>query len=254
MKVLSIVCISFLAWSCTGNSPTGPVIDPESAYPTSLHTLDQSTLDSLESKLDSVLGTEYRGTLDEYGLMGYLGLFLRDSSTTDDTDMAVSLAKSAVVRLSEFTNVDDPGALVVREISHGAGRDWLITFENQVYNGREVRDTEIYALVTDEYIQVKGHHYKGIYLPPVKFSTDEQIAGVLVGKVISYFCWGPAQFTVSGEMINYSGMEPVIYPLVNGDSLELRVAWRIPLMDGGWYFYLDVFEGELIAIEQLFIC
>lgn len=255
MKRLMILGISWIAWSCVDLFPVSPpVLDPGSAYPTTLRVVGQSARDSLESRLDSALGTMYRGSLDEYGLMGYLGLFARGTSSLTDTGVVVSLAKSAVVRLGEFTNVRDPRNLVVRQVSHGSGRDWLLTFENQRYKNREVRNTEIYALVTDDYIQVKGHHYERVYLPPVRFSTEEQIREALVGKVISYWCWGPAEFTISEEMIRFAWMEPVIYPLVDGSSLQLRVSWKIPLMNGEWVFYLDVADGELIAIEQLFIC
>ncbi len=242
--------------------PIRLIILSDGCYPTTLHKLSQTELGSLQEKLDDKLsGMEYEAELDSFGLLGHYGLFPRGKSSITDTALAITLAKTALLYLCDFSNIVDTSTLYVERLRHAVlppyFTDWDISFKNQYYNGMEVWDSQTLAIVADDFIHITGHHYKNVFIPEHNIISKEQAKMKLVGTEIHYYCWVPSTFVITDSSINLETMEQCVYPLVKPNSIELRVAWKVPISSDGspmWYYFIDVVTGETIGIRQLFIC
>jgi len=231
-------------------------------YPTTLYKLSQSELDFLQENLNNKLsGTKYEAELDSFGLLGHYGLFPRGKSNITDTALAITLAKTALLYLCDFFNIVDTSTLYVERLRHAVlppyFTDWDISFKNQYYNGMEVWDTQTLAIVADDFIHITGHHYKNVFIPEHNIISKEQAKIRLVGTEIHYYCWVPSTFVITDSSINLETMEQCVYPLVKPNSIELRVAWKVPISSDGspmWYYFIDVVTGETIGVRQLFGC
>ncbi len=233
-----------------------------SPYPTTLRKLNQSELDARQNQLSLKLGAQYTATLDQFGLLGHLGLLSRGKSSITISDQAVSVVKSALQQLSRFTNISDTSTLSVESATNHSGvpefTDWVIIFKNQTYKGVEVWDTRILTLVSDDLVSLDWHHYNDVFVPRDDIVSRERAKKSIVGKVISYSCWTPGRFTITDSSIVTAGIVCTIVPLVKNDSLEFHLTWRIPISPAGgspyWYYFLDALTGETILVRQLFYC
>ena len=200
--------------------------------------------------------------IDSFGLLDYYhgGIWKPRGSDIKDSMQAISLAKSAIVNLSQFTNVSDTSDLIsIRAIINDATKDWEIIFGNQIYKGMEVMNTRIDAIVANEFVCLSGqHHYKNIFISQQDVISKERIIQKLVGTEITYQCNSPSKYLITSSSINLDLIKECIYSLLNNDSIELRVVWKVPIMYNsvltGWNYYLDIYTGEVIALEQLFYC
>ncbi len=262
MKTYLLVLPLLILNSCNRGGIISPLDGGASqSYPTTLMKLDRSQLDSLNSILDQKLGTRYLAQLDSFGLLGpYSDVVLkpRGSSITNPS-LAISLAKSALLDLNQFTNVTDTSSLVVRTADiNSATNDWEIVFANQSYNGLEVWNTRIDAIVADQFILLyQQHHYRNITFPQQSFITKGRAKSILVGTEIQYQCWSPSSYVITDSSIDPDSITQCIYPLLKTNSVELHVVWRVPISMSslvGWYYFVDVVTGEIVAMEQLFIC
>jgi hypothetical protein len=237
------------------------IILSDGFYPTTLYKLNQAELDSLQEKLENkLLGTNYAAELDSFGLLGH-GSVLRGKSSITDTAQVIALSKTALLYLGDFSNIVDTSTLYVERLRHAVMppyiTDWDISFKYQYYKGMEVWDSRTSAIVADDFIQIAGHHYKNLFIPQHNIISEEQAKMSLVGTEIHYYCWGPSTFVITDSSINLETMEQCVYPLVNSNSIELRVAWKVPISmydSPMWYYFVDVVTGETIGVLQLFIC
>ena len=233
-----------------------------SPYPTTLRKLSQSELDARQNQLSLKLGAQYTARLDQFGLLGHLGTLSRGKSSITIPEQAVSVVKFALQQLSSFTNISDTSTLNVESATNYSGvpefTDWVIIFKNQTYKGIEVWDTRILTLVSDNLVSLDWRHYNDVFVPRDDIVSKERAQKSIVGKVISYSCWTPGRFTITGSSIVTAGMVCNIVPLVKNDSLEFHLAWRIPISPAGgstyWYYFMDALTGEAILVRQLFIC
>ena len=234
------------------------------SYPTSLKKLDETERTIRQNELTQMLGTKYTATLDSFGLIGHLGMLSRGISSITTADQAISVAKKALLQFKDFTNVADTSLLTVHEATNynpfpTNNSDWTVDFDNQSYNNLEVWRTKILLLINDVKTSMDWHHYKDIFIPKEDLLSKERARGELVGKEISYYCWGPTKFTMTEESINVDSLSLSIYPLRKNDIIEFRVVWKIPIYSysriyPSWYYFIDVLTGEIVGIEQLFIC
>jgi hypothetical protein len=262
MKIYVYVFILFACTSCKKDEISSPSNgDANKSYPTILQKLDQSQLDSLKIILNQKLGTNYLAQLDSFGLLGYYygGVGRPRGSDITHPAQAISLAKTAMLHLSQFTNISDTSAIFVKraEIS-SVTKDWEIIFENQFYNGLEVWNTRIDAIVANNFILLyQQHHYKNIFIPQQDVIGKERAKSNLIGTEIHYMCWSPGTYVITDSSINLETMEQCIYPLIKINSIELHVVWKTPIAwpgSIGWYYFVDVVTGEIVAVEQLFMC
>jgi hypothetical protein len=249
-----------LSWSCDNISSPGN--NPNNEYPTTLYVLSQAERDSLQIILNQQLGTEYHAKIDSFGLLQWNGILMRGTSTISDPVHAISLAKKALVRLNDFSNVMDTSTLHVRDASHTSApgiSDWYISFQAQHFKNMEVFGTDIYAIVADNFILLDGHYYKNIFIPTQNLLSKEQAKNKLVGTTIYFDCWTPSTFKITDSTINIDSMKLCVYPLQTPGKIELRVAWQIPVSHSvywspQWFYFIDVLTGEIIGSRQLFIC
>ncbi len=196
--------------------------------------------------------------------LGHLGLLQRGRSSITDPNNAISVAKGVLLQLSSFSNVSDSSVLQVQEATNYNPTplnisDWTVTFKNQILNGIEVWNTDILVLINDNTVLLDWHHYKYAFIPDHDLISKERAKKLLVGKDIIYDCWTPGKFTVTDASIKTESMSLCVFPLVKGDSLELRIAWKIPIFSfsniyPAWYYFIDVLSGETVRVEQLSIC
>ena len=234
------------------------------SYPTILKKLDETERTIRQNELNQMLGTKYTATLDSFGLIGHLGMLSRGRSSITTADQAISVAKKVLLQFKDFTNVADTSLLTVHEATNynpfpTNNSDWTVDFDNQSYNNLEVWRTKILLLINDLKTSMDWHHYKDIFIPKEDLLSKERARGELVGKEISYYCWGPTKFTMTEESINVDSLSLSIYPLRKNDIIEFRVVWKIPIYSysriyPSWYYFIDVLTGEIVGIEQLFIC
>ncbi|MBL7067077.1 MAG: hypothetical protein ISS29_04385 [Candidatus Marinimicrobia bacterium] len=236
-------------------------------YPIILYPLSESELNELQLELDSLLNSHYKATLDEYGFIGPSGLLSRGSSSINDVNYAVSKAKSAVVAFSQFTNVSDTSKLIVSEATnqHGTNlfNDWIVSFQNQAHDTIEVLKTNIMVLITDNIVQVDGHHYGDIVVPENNLISSEEAEESVIGAELIYYGYAEVDtFIVTEDAIHIDNAKEEtsikILPYEQGDSLEMRVCWRVPIFGGSiypdFYVFVDILSGEVITYWTLFIC
>ena len=268
-QLFSFLLIVFLALVGCMKDPAGFSDNDKSdnentipVYPSTIMKLSESELQSAEAEFNDLKGEEIIAELDAYGLVDYAGNLVRGNSNITEAETAISQARDILIRLGKFTNVNDSTLFETKEVTnqHGSGlfNDWIITFENQMYNGLEVMNTEVMVLVGDEVRQISGHHYTNIMVPEDDAIGATEAGQLLVGYQIDYVCWTPSTYIVTEASVNYSKIEKVVYPFHFDDRIEFRVAWKIPIGDSisipDWYIYMDVMLGEILLIEQTFVC
>ncbi|NOR45548.1 MAG: hypothetical protein GQ534_08200 [Candidatus Delongbacteria bacterium] len=243
------------------------IVDPNIDYPTIYYPLAETELNELQIEFDSLLGSEYDAFMDEYGLVGSYGLLNRGQSSIEDVNEAISIAKSAVTHFSKFTNVSDSSLIVVNKATNIGGyylfTDWVVSFENQIYDGYEVLNTRIMVLITDEIIQVRENYYTDIFVPTENRISVEDAQNLIIGSEIEYYDFvGLDTLVVKENMFYVNGAtersKVKILPRDLGDSVEMRVCWRVPIFAFGgiypdWYVFVDILSGEVVTSEVLFI-
>jgi hypothetical protein len=266
MKIYIFFFILLIFTSCKKDEVSSPSnSNANKFYPTILYKLSQPELDSLQTKLNQkIIGTEYLARLDSFGLLDHYGLLSRGKSNISDPNQAISLAKTALLHLDDFSNILDTSALSIKEATNynptpTSFTDWRIIFNNQSYNGMEVWDTQIMAIVADDFILLDGHHYNSIFIPQQDVISKEQTKKNLIGTEIHYECWSPETYIIADSSINLGSMEQCIYPFAKTNSIELRVVWKVPITSAPgnppmWYYFIDVLTGETVAVQQLFVC
>lgn len=113
------------------------------------------------------------------------------------------------------------------------------------------------VLIHQEVVQMYGHTYKNVFIPIHDLVVKDRAIKSLLGYEFEYDCWIRKKFIISIENVFMDDINMVIYPNKTDNSIELRVAWKIPIgygPDPRWNFYIDVLTGEIIYINQLFIC
>lgn len=265
MKFYLLVFLLLILTSCKKDEISSPSNgDANKSYPTILYKLSQSELDSLQVIFNQKLSTNYLGELDSFGLLGHYGVLSRGNSNISDPAQAISLAKTALLHLNQFSNISDTSILYVEEATnYHPGpinfTDWIIIFENQSYSGLEVWDTQIIVIVADDFILLDGHHYKDTFIPQKDIISKERVKSNLIGTEIHYTCKYPETYVIADSSINLETMEQCIYPLTKINSIELRVVWKTPISTApgnppDWYYFVDVLTGEIVAVQELFIC
>jgi hypothetical protein len=116
---------------------------------------------------------------------------------------------------------------------------------------------EISLLVHQDVVQMYGNTYKNVFIPIHDLITIERAIESLLGYEIEYYCWSREKFIVLIDKVFTDQVSMVIYPQKSSNKIELRVVWKIPIGSGRypqWNFYIDVLTGEIVYINQLFIC
>ncbi len=245
-------------------------------YPTIIKPLDASEHAKLASEFNTLTGGQGCSSLNEYGFLESDRVCVYHNTThveiTEAEDEIVTRVKNALVRLKKFTHVTTPELLVVGD-AHGIlgcvicdGSDknaaitrWSVAFDNQTYQGLEVKSTRTEAMLDAEKVfGIEGHWYSEIAVPSHDAVNESDAAKSLVGTELVWHGYGgePNIYTVTSE--SFMGtVEKLIIPVKRENTIELRVTWRIGIRFLGdspsWYIYVDTTTGETVGTEQLFV-
>jgi len=236
-------------------------------YPTIIYPLSETEHNKLQTELYSLLNYEYIAMLDEYGFTRFDGPLNRGSSSISDKNIAISQAKSAIFTFSQFTNIIDTSILIVKEATNQRGSpffsDWIVSFENQSYDNIEVLSTEIMIIITDNIIQIIGHHYPDIVIPNDDLVSLDDAEESVIGLELPYYGYAEIDtFVVDENSVHVSNASEEttmkILPFEVNENIELRVCWRIPIFMGSiypeFYIFIDTVSGNMITYQTLFIC
>ena len=252
-NIFLFLLILFWGLFLSCNNVDAPKIDEE--YPTKLHPIDSSELEQLKS--------ECPYEIDKYGLINFAGIFSRGNSDIKDSDIVVDMAKKMIVKYSKFSNVFSESSLSLKEISNynaipELGIDWTVIFKNQIYEGLEILNTEIITIVQNNVSSIKGHHFNNIFIPRENLIPLEKIKENLVGKKIEYYCNQPREIVITSDMISNDITKNIFWKEIES-YIEFRVVWRIPILSNNlqkirFYLLVDVLSGEIIEVQDTFIC
>jgi len=257
--VLGIAILLFIN-SC--NSISEPIPLPyKLVYPTVLLPIGRVKADSIQNSIQS---NDFFSYLDEYGLFSFPGLLSRGNSNITDKNVAIRLAKEALLKYSKYSNVSDTSKLELEEAMNYDPTplhltDWIISFKNQKYNEIEVLNTSIIVIVHNQVSQIIGHHFKHITIPINGIIPKDKLAEKLVGKKLETMCWTKIEVTITPEMILKNKIaQNIIWHEVN-NSIELRVAWNVPITTSNddhvsWNVWVDILSGEILLYSYAYIC
>jgi len=261
--IIVISLLSILISNC--GKLISPFFDYEKEiiyYPTTVHSVSDEELYQLQKEFDVLNNNRISTRLNKYGLTGGGGYYIQNPKIKiADENIVINYAINTLVKNKKFTNVTDSNELVKNDfrISNIKNEStyWKILFNPQKYRGYEVFGSRIaVALYGYGVFYIDGFWYKDIYIPPIDIISKETARKKVIGrKIIWNEGGGPIEFTVTENLVEVY-IEKIIYPLEKEETIELRVAWRIPIIFGtsmiGWHIYIDTTTGEEIAIIQLF--
>ncbi len=267
-KIFIFILPLLIMLSCKILETSGEPDNSNIGYPTTLYPLTEIELNELQTELDRLSGSQYKVSLDKYGLIDRAGLLSRGSSSINDINSAVSKSKIAVVTFSKFTNVSDTSLLSVDEATniHGTNlfNDWIVSFKNQTYNDIEVLKSAIMVLVTDNVVQIEGHHYREIFVPVENRITSKDAEKSIIGMELTYYGYADLDtFMVTEDALHIDGAientSVKILPYEQIDSLEIHVCWRVPIYAFGskypaWYVFVDIISSKVITYWTLIVC
>lgn len=233
-------------------------------YPRTLVPLQPAELEQLQESFNRLNDGKILTRLNPYGLTGEVdhGSARRANPGIPVTEPeAAQLAVRAVLRNAQFTNAADSLYLVnhIQDIRlvRDDSTEWLVRFEGQRYQGYPVRDTRISVWTYgDGAWAIRGFWYADLVLPEYPVIGEAEARWRVIGKRLVWHGFGgePHEFLVTPADIG-APIEAVVMPLETGESIELRVTWKIPVIFEsfiGWHCYVDVITGELLEIVQEF--
>lgn len=104
-------------------------------------------------------------------------------------------------------------------------------------------------------LAIDGNHYRQIYIPDPPLLSASQAQAAVLGLQIN---WGDSSgniqtYTVTGDSFQGDPTR-VVLPHEVGTSIQLRVAWQVPVGTDilSWFVYVDTMDGQLLKVEQLF--
>lgn len=226
-------------------------------YPAIIASLSSSEMQTLQESFNSFNQSQLCShEFDSYGVIepasicGLAGIIPQGTEA-----LMIARAKKVLVKFGEFTNVHDTSMLFV-DYHGGIGINterMLVKFENQIYQGLEVMDTDINVWVYANGARMMyGGWQKEIVIPDCETITEEDARDAAVGTEIIYWGLGGPDTVVVSEGILHDDAIKVIVPIIEDESKELRLAWRLGV-GMGWYLYVDVFSGDVLRIDQLFV-
>ncbi len=244
--------------SCDGNNLTSG--DQKDNYPLVIYPLDNTTLEDLKQICDSLSQDKYDLNINQYGYCDYSGLYHRGISTIKSVDSAITLAKESILKFSQFTKVTDSNQLVVEHISSPDDgtpiiKDWIIRFDNQKEKQITVANTEIDVLITDDIIQIKGHHYENLHSAENHISRETAIESATGSQLVYSGYTGIDTMIVEQEML--VNLSLVLYPVQNDSTISIYTCWRMPVYWGSerpaFYIYWDAIRDVMLNYKPLII-
>ena len=242
------------------------------SYPTTISRLSDTKLNEAIIEYENLNDFYICTQLNEYGFPEYglshcLGRpILREEINKDESEL-LNMAKAVILKNKKFTGVADVSRLSIRRSTGSKGCikcddsdgdikniKWIFDFNNQLYEGLEVFNTQIRAVLDNNGVfMLSGNWYPHIAVPKTNLYSLEQIKEDLVGQKRTIYCWTNYGIAVTEDNFPSEAGE-VIIPIEKEYEIELRVAWEIIISGAYYVFYVDVVSGEIIMEHQLIIC
>jgi hypothetical protein len=238
----------FLATTKFEPDPNLPV-DPN--YPTTFPKLNPDTL-SKRILAFTEINKYIVSSLNEFGFCSGGGLYSDPPQCENITrEEAIEIVKNFILQNQAETGIEDPNNLtIIKTINtETANNDfrWYLESAPQKIGSTEVIGASIYVnIINSEVVMFNGNWYPNIYIP-LNLNIDQEMAkNLLVGRVVG--CTGfdgyPFYTIISAESLNSATFKLTIFPLNNGDSIQLRVTWEIYVLHHK--IYVDVMTGEIV--------
>ncbi len=242
-------CIGVVS-GCGDRSPTGPGLGEK--YPT---TLVQLSPDSLQTAKELFASENPRicSSLNEYGFTAGPLCYEQSLGVGDDPDLKLlaQMAKDAVLRNSRFTGVVDSLYFSGRSFWAVGSPMRDVEFRSQKCEGLWVMGTRITArLDTVGVLSIQGNHYRDIYIPRARLSAREAQQSI-IGMPLRYLDEHGEQTRLVDHHDFYEQPSRVVLPVKRELSIELRVAWSIPVCyeRTSWYVYVDSVWGDSLEVS-----
>lgn len=236
-------------------------------YPTNIEKVSESKQASLTKKYQDSNDPGFCASVNEYGLNDSEICIDREILRVEIEDheegRMQEMAAEFLEKNREFTNVVDADLLQIYRSSglrgcvkcDGSEGDiknigWRIAYENQRYEGLEVKNTGLTVFLDSEKVYMAyGHWYRDIVVPSVDKLDFEDARQSLLGREFTYYDWtGEKNQTITEESFG-EYEEKVIYPLETEQGIELRVCLAVEA--DIWHFYIDSTTEELVHKNQI---
>jgi len=227
-------------------------------YPTTLRPLQDEILEALRADFYAE-NPRICSLLNEYGFTDHFCIRRVGIPERVDTAAFISRARATIVANARYTGVADPCWL--SEISHFYLDDTYvqIDFASQAYAGLEVVGSFISVLMDSLGVfSINGHYFPYILVPPEPLVAAAEAQESILRLTITYSDWhGDLHtFVIAADSFLADPTKAVLRHQ-EGDAIELRVAWRVPVGPAGephawWDVYVDTMDGEMLWIHPLF--
>ena len=236
----------------SGNSPA-----EKGVYPTVISPLPSAQLEMLKAEFRE-MNPNFRGTLNQYGFIDdeVKSMEHPDTILTDE-NLMIQRAKAMLLKNSKFTGVTDTTAMsIFNSMSFVRGRLWMVIFNNQIYNGLEVKRSVIHVyLDANGVYRASGNWYNYIFIPDEKISEEDAKNSIIGFEIEYYLGWGGGKRTyIVNEQDMTNPAVKIVLCQSSGENIELKVAWQISVgLPCGWYVFVDTVTGEVLGTEPLWI-
>ncbi|KPK89109.1 hypothetical protein AMJ80_10220 [bacterium SM23_31] len=238
----------------SGSDKSGNPTSGNGAYPTIISPLPGAQLENLKAEFKE-MNPNFPGTLNKYGFIEdeVKSMEHPDTILTDE-NLMIQRAKAFLLKNSKFTGVTDTTAMsIFNSLPFIRGKLWMVIFNNQIYNGLEVKRSVIHVyLDANGVFRASGNWYNYIFIPDEQIS-EEDAKNSIIGFEIEYqLGWGGGSgIYVVNERDMINPAVKIVLVQFSGEKIELKVAWQISVRSAGWYVFVDTVTGEVLGTEQL---
>lgn len=249
-------------------------------YPQKIEPLSLNDLEFLNNKYQEENNNRICSTLNEFGFTGFSRVLFPNNINPclaknivrielNNTDDLIKIAKLAVAKNYEYSNIADTSRLEVDKVEplfgcticegpliNSVPIEFKIIFKNQQIEKIDVKNSDITVFVDAFGV----NRIWGNWFP--EFRTPSLInVGYIQAKAIVKG-WEIDMSRITGENYLFKVTddnlvdEPTFefLPFINNGVLELRKTWKVPISYKddtyeGWNANVDVFDGRLLTIE-----
>ncbi|MDZ7773441.1 MAG: hypothetical protein U5K31_11985 [Balneolaceae bacterium] len=236
-------------------------MDGIDSYPMELTPISESELGQRTAEFRELSDGQICTGLNRYGYTADQGECHRaegaDSSIT--LDEAIAILRSELPKYHEFTNLQSEGDIHIRDYSGRADvpdSEWKFQLGRQIVNGIPIRFTRIDIWLSAEGIyRIDGHWYPNVVVPDRFAVNRSQARNSVVGHTFKYRDWtGGAAFNIGpDDLPPPDSLETVVFPHRVGDTIQLRLTWRIPFGEEFTWLnlYVDTMDGQILDENML---
>jgi hypothetical protein len=244
-------------------------------YPTTIYALSNLEFNSYIKEYNELNDTLICTSLNifgycEYSIQSCPNRPVPREEITNELEM-INIAEATILKNKKFTEIESAENLIINRsvglsgcIKCDGSEDdiktitWKIDYNNQVFDGYEVLDTEIIIFLDKNGVtRMGGNWYQNIAIPPKDKYSFEEAKNNIIGRQITLVCEQSYDIIIDENNI-FPEARKVIIPHIKDDSIELKVAWELYIIDSNgmtvWRIYFDSTTGEMIKEGQLIFC